>query len=348
MDNERSFPVVLLGTLLLSCLILAQHVFAPPSDLSPLLRSRYISFFAIMATISLAFLPAALFTARLSASISRTAIGAYFFLLLTWCMFLSFLDLRTNQGWDALIIGIVVYAVVYRSSLRNFLFVLAWILAAGSSILLIFYRGDPEPSRFLQFYLYCFVGVLFAMQTESARVEMAILKAGLRDSNEELRTLAILDPLTKLYNRRYLNEYLSHQIPLARRLGQSISFLSMDLDHFKGINDRFGHPEGDRVIVKTSDLIRSSVRDYDLLFRYGGEEFLVVLVNTELTDALIIAERIRENVEKGDFGLADRNVTLSIGLSAFPADGDLQGVLSAADNRLYAAKDAGRNRCVSA
>jgi len=346
-DNARSFPVVLSGALVLSILIFAQYSFFPPLDLSAPIREGYVIIFATMAALSLVWLPVVFLSSRMPVNAVRAAIGMYFLLLLTWSMCVSFLDLATNQGWDALIIGIMVYAVVYRSSLRNFLFALAWILSAGTAILLFFYRGDPNPGRFLQFYLYCFVGILFAVQTESTRVETAILRAGLRDSNEELRTLAILDPLTKMYNRRYLNEYLAHQVPLARRLGQSISFLSMDLDRFKDINDRFGHPEGDRIIVKTSDLIRTSVREYDLLFRYGGEEFLVVLVNTEMADALEIAERIRENVEQGDFGLSDRKVTLSIGLSAIPADGDLQSALSTADHRLYAAKAAGRNRCVA-
>jgi diguanylate cyclase (GGDEF)-like protein len=151
------------------------------------------------------------------------------------------------------------------------------------------------------------------------------------------------DALTNCLNRRTFNERLQ-KIETA---GESCAFLLMDIDHFKSINDQHGHLVGDRVITQVAAVL-GSVLDADaLLFRYGGEEFAVILPENDERTAQRLAERLRAAVEKGGFG--DVAVTISIGLAAWTqGKGSMAQVLDAADHALYAAKRGGRNRVVAA
>lgn len=167
----------------------------------------------------------------------------------------------------------------------------------------------------------------------------------LRDS---LRSLAIRDPLTNLFNRRYMEETFDREISRSRRNNRMLSVLMVDLDYFKSINDRFGHPAGDEVLVRTSQLLQGHARKDDIICRLGGEEFLIVLNDCEKYDALHKAEQIRAAIAEMDIKeINHTQVTASIGLSFFPENGNSsETLLNAADAELYRAKSAGRN-CVS-
>ena len=160
------------------------------------------------------------------------------------------------------------------------------------------------------------------------------------------------DTLTNAYNRRFLTEWLVQQAKLIERYNYSVSCLLFDLDHFKAINDKYGHDKGDEVLVAFSKYVASTLRDSDILVRYGGEEFLVLLSHTELEMARQAAERIRERIEKLSIaGLPQGGLTTSIGVSCWSGEssGDYNRLLKYADDALYQAKHLGRNRvCVSA
>jgi diguanylate cyclase (GGDEF)-like protein/PAS domain S-box-containing protein len=169
--------------------------------------------------------------------------------------------------------------------------------------------------------------------------------AALRD---KLREQAIRDPLTNLYNRRFMEETLNLEIQKARRSHSLVSLVMMDIDHFKLVNDRFGHKTGDQVLEALGHMLLDNTRKSDVACRYGGEEFLIVLPNTDLEDAARRAEQFRVNFEALRVG--DKNpltkATMSIGVACFPTHGeDGERVLDRADEALYAAKAAGRN-CV--
>lgn len=164
-----------------------------------------------------------------------------------------------------------------------------------------------------------------------------------------LREQAIRDPLTGLYNRHFLNDALVRELPRAQREGYGICFILMDLDGFKKVNDTYGHAAGDVTIQYFANLLKRLTRVGDIVCRYGGEEFLLVLPNTQTPFAAQIAERLRSDFENSGISYAGFHikVTTSCGISEFPSDGDsAQKVLSAADMALYAAKDRGRNQVV--
>jgi diguanylate cyclase (GGDEF)-like protein len=159
---------------------------------------------------------------------------------------------------------------------------------------------------------------------------------------ETLERLAVTDPLTGLANRRGGERSVASEISRARRQKTSLSCIFIDIDHFKRINDTFGHQAGDRLLRDLSDLLRRTLRAYDILIRWGGEEFLLILPGVNLDQARRLAERIRGAVERLDTqGLGP--VTISAGISALDGHYDFETMLMAADRRLYQAKTSGRN-----
>jgi diguanylate cyclase (GGDEF)-like protein/PAS domain S-box-containing protein len=163
---------------------------------------------------------------------------------------------------------------------------------------------------------------------------------------EQLYKHSIHDALTGLYNRRYLDEVLPREIANATRAGSPISFVMMDIDHFKNINDTFGHAVGDQVLQELSTFLKEQTRIGDLIFRYGGEEFLVLLINTKAPAAYQFAERWRQALEVFRFTNteADIYITMSMGVAEFTQDGNsITDVLLASDRALYQAKAMGRN-----
>jgi two-component system cell cycle response regulator len=161
-----------------------------------------------------------------------------------------------------------------------------------------------------------------------------------------LTDAARTDPLTGLQNRRAFEETFAAEVERARRGGRPLSVLVGDLDHFKAVNDRFGHPAGDAALVQVGQLLTSTRREVDPVARTGGEEFALILPDTSEQEAYLVSERLRTAVEKA---FADEPVplTTSFGLAAFPDHGaTVEALLGAADRALYAAKELGRNRTV--
>jgi diguanylate cyclase (GGDEF)-like protein len=166
-----------------------------------------------------------------------------------------------------------------------------------------------------------------------------------------LRRLADTDPLTSLYNQRYLRKNLAKELERAKRFDHPLSVIMLDLDRFKEINDTWGHPAGDAILQQLGALFMQSVRRIDFATRYGGEEFVIVLPETDLSGAMVVTRRLRDRVERHRFldpdGQPLDRVTISAGVAIYPEGGiDCESLIETADRRLYAAKEAGRNRIV--
>ncbi len=155
--------------------------------------------------------------------------------------------------------------------------------------------------------------------------------------------LAIKDPLTKVFNRKKFYEDLDVEIERARRYKHIISLIMLDIDHFKNVNDRFGHQEGDRILMEIVSLIRQTIRKNDVFARYGGEEFILFLPETTLEGSLLIAERLRDMIARNDFHLP-QSITCSFGVATFEGESDVDAFIKKADDALYTAKKNGRNR----
>lgn len=168
----------------------------------------------------------------------------------------------------------------------------------------------------------------------------------------ELKGLTHTDDLTGLFNQRYLELILDREISLAKRNDTEFSVLFLDLDHFKMVNDSHGHLIGSRLLFEVGQEIKQSLRDSDITFRYGGDEFVIILSHTGLDDAIFVAERMRQQIEKRLFLSQDKlniKLTASIGVATVPLHAvTKQQILKAADEALYGVKKAVRNRVIAA
>ncbi len=164
---------------------------------------------------------------------------------------------------------------------------------------------------------------------------------------EKLKKLAITDGLTKLYNSRFFYKQLDLEIDRLHRYNHALSLLLIDIDHFKEYNDSFGHLEGDKVLIRFGEVIRSCLRRMDTAHRYGGEEFTIILPETGCEEATVVANRIKNAIEAETFTpILGENVTItvSVGVTEYQPDERISSFVQRADKALYISKDQGRNR----
>jgi diguanylate cyclase (GGDEF)-like protein len=197
---------------------------------------------------------------------------------------------------------------------------------------------------------------LFSWSAQISRLIMMLtasaLSIALVSRSQRLLQLATSDPLTGLFNRGYVDDRLAMELSRARRYGKALAVAVVDADHFKTLNDTHGHAAGDVVLKKLAGLLRASFRQSDTTGRYGGEEFVVILPETDMETARRKVESLREAIANSPMELADRRetlyVTISAGLASFPEDGeDAAELFATADERMFEAKREGRNRVVA-
>lgn len=237
-----------------------------------------------------------------------------------------------RQRWHAMTIMVALFLVGYLGYLGAF-----WDAHSGLLDLIV-------PAVF--FFGACFVllTALLSLQTAMDMMRISVLE-------RETYT----DPLTGAFNRRYLDQRLGKEVATAQRYGWTLSVLLLDIDHFKLINDTYGHQVGDQVLMTLGKLMSKGLRDADVVARYGGEEFFVILPHTSLAGATDLAERMRKRIESHEFqlegasgGVLQGGVTASIGVAVFGNGVDTaEKLVRAADEHLYEAKHGGRNRVVT-
>jgi len=181
-------------------------------------------------------------------------------------------------------------------------------------------------------------------EAERAKEGLQLLNRELTAANEHISKISQTDALTGLANRRTLDERMRYEMARADRLGCGFSVILGDLDHFKSINDEFGHLVGDRVLVATAGVLAEQARPYDLPARFGGEEFMVLLPESTLADAMAIAQRIRSAISGVAVPDLTRQITMSLGISTWRLGDTLGALVGRADAALYQAKGRGRNR----
>lgn len=171
------------------------------------------------------------------------------------------------------------------------------------------------------------------------------------DYHEEIYRMIVQDGLTQVHNQRYLMEFLDRETIRTARHRCPLSLVMLDIDHFKAVNDKWGHLVGDFVLRELAQIIRVAIRREDLFARYGGEEFAVVLVESPLVDAVATADRIRRDVAEHEFRFDDKMFHITISCGVADCEGDPRptpmSLIKRADDKLYEAKRAGRNRVMS-
>jgi len=184
------------------------------------------------------------------------------------------------------------------------------------------------------------------LRTKALQDELRKKNSQLEGLLTKLEHMAITDALTGLNNRYRFHESLAKEFERARRYSTPFSLVMFDIDHFKKVNDDYGHLAGDMVLKEISNLLMQSMREIDTAARYGGEEFMAILPNTKKDEAAVLAERMRDTIARCKFHQIDRPVTVSIGISGMPdgAVGSEDRLIRCADFALYGAKRNGRNR----
>ena len=253
-------------------------------------------------------------------------------------LFLAYVMYHAGQAREALTLFypvVMLFGVLRLTAKRLFALALLALVAHGT-ILHLGYLNDP------------------AMDAKAALTEFVVLMVVLpwfavmggyvNRLRLRIAELAVRDELTGVYNRRFLLEALARERSRADRLGTPFSVCLIDLDHFKSINDSFGHAAGDAVLKQLPAVIADSLRKQDIFGRFGGEEFLGILPDTGLEGARAVAERMRVAVQNAQFPGTGRTVTLTVGVAERRKDEDPAALLARADRALYAGKAQGRNR----
>ena len=193
----------------------------------------------------------------------------------------------------------------------------------------------------------CTALIAIVNRTETEKV---IIQSEFVSTNQKLMTLANTDPLTDLLNRRVMLEKIEKEKEKVESGGANFSLIMLDVDNFKQINDEFGHEGGDFVLQRLSEMIRMSVRSYDLVSRWGGDEFLIMLLETDLANCQRVAEKLRLRVVNSPFvyHMEDITVTITLGISVCNKESGIGNALRKADLALYKGKQMGKNRSTSA
>ena len=247
----------------------------------------------------------------------------------------------------AMIMGIIAAAILSLTPLFNVFLAYFFIMILTQVAVMIYFGTHAHLAITAFLLIYMPVIVLLSKSIYNNHL-VSISDNNILESHvTELRELSITDSLTKVYNRRHFFEAAQMLVSIAKREESEVSFLMIDIDYFKNINDTYGHQVGDYVLIKLSQEIKSMVRNSDIFARIGGEEFAVLLHNTSLEGSKIIAEKIRLRVEELDFedNYIPFDLTISVGCSSLSESmTTLEELYQDADKKLYIAKELGRNR----
>lgn len=163
-------------------------------------------------------------------------------------------------------------------------------------------------------------------------------------NTKKLEYVSTHDTLTNIYNRTYFNSTIKSKIKCAHRYSHQFGLIILDIDHFKRVNDSYGHSMGDKVLINIANTLKDNIRENDIIARWGGEEFVILLPHTQIDDAYLLAEKLRVFVEKNSF--IDNKITVSSGVGIYNKKESVKEFFEKIDNALYTAKNTGRNRVV--
>ena len=275
------------------------------------------------------------------------------------CCAAAFVIAGPARGVTLPILAIILMFGIFGLTTRQMLGVLVYSLVAfGLASGVVAGRDEPDyPPVVAAAYVGMVVVVLLSStflttRVQSTREHLRRQKAELAQALEQIRQLATHDDLTGLLNRRAMLDRMQLEQRRSLRSGSPLLIAQLDIDHFKAVNDTHGHAAGDLVLQSFADTVRRNVRDTDVLARWGGEEFVLLLCDTPAADAVTLMERLRQAVQAMQVPVAQGGqpitVTVSIGLARHTPADPLAGTLERADRALYAAKAGGRNRVVPA
>jgi diguanylate cyclase (GGDEF)-like protein len=259
-------------------------------------------------------------------------------LVLAFGVMLAWVDLHGDAEYTAFNVATFALALVYTSRPSHYAVLLATAFAVLVGLLILTIPGRLNLSDFVTQAILvglAFTGCFFL---EAQRREADHLAADLENANLQLKEASLRDMLTGLYNRRYLVEFLAGRKALVLRMEIPLSVVLIDLDHFKSVNDNWGHQVGDAVLREFAQFLLAGIREADTAVRYGGEEFLLILPQANAENAARVTQRILDRVRAAEFPGLPRMQTFSAGIAELQTGDSTEDLVARADRRLYLAK----------
>lgn len=314
-----------------------------PLAFLPLYRFSYFSIFIS----SIFFFIAAIFRERFEKAIFLDSIN-YLYLILVYfsSINLCVLDSYYELDFTAYLFGILMFSFLYKSNW----FKTSLIHIAGVFIFLLLLKIHNVELQFFNAFpniIFILLGISTNIFLEFSYFERFLLK---RDSdllNLKLKEEAVTDSLTGLKNRQYLEEFLTHETSLFKRNSIPFCVALVDIDNFKKINDDLGHDIGDLVLKYVSNVMKKSMRAIDLVVRYGGEEFIILLTNSDIEGSVTLCEKIRDNIHSSQIPYVPWKISASFGITEIQKTDDQSSLIKRADDYMYEAKKSGKNKCIS-
>lgn len=255
-----------------------------------------------------------------------------------------------NMAQPARLFAVILFLLaflfgIYTLRLRQFLFLTAIVVLAYSSVVIKEYVISDGGARFRLELLHAVVLTTGLVWTSFVGGYVSNLRRRLAAQRRELSAVAFIDPLTDLHNRRYVTEALERELARIERMKvRTLSVALIDVDHFKRVNDSFGHDVGDKMLVQLAEVFSDEMRRMDTVGRFGGEEFIILMPDTDLGGAAIAMERLRRRVEGMPGPANGVEMTVSIGITEYRSGDSIERLLRRADQAMYVAKEGGRNR----
>ncbi len=275
---------------------------------------------------------------------SNQIINSTYFLLLFPIASFSIRGVREGIYWSVPMALVFIFSYMIYPELYNIYSFIFFLVAYFMVSYLLFYYRVYEFKNFKK------INRNLESLVDQRTVELKSLNKTLEnqaltleEKNKELEHLAVTDQLTKLFNRKKLDETMESELHRTMRYNHLFSVILLDVDHFKSVNDTYGHQVGDQLLVDMSKLLKENLRDTDIIGRWGGEEFMIICPETDLIAAIKLAENLRLKIETHKFDVIDSK-TSSFGVTVYKKDDDHKSIVARADEALYTAKTNGRNR----
>jgi diguanylate cyclase (GGDEF)-like protein len=341
-DNRRRIQILSYLILAVGAGFLIQHLLFPGASAGTGDATAYLIIYIAMLVGGLIALSYPLIFRRRAVSPGlesplQIALTAFF---LAAGVALTILDINYGDGFTAYVVVAVLSGILLRN--RNLTVVLLFLAAAAAIVVGLALQGAPLTwTRGFQLTLFTAMGIALGVVRERDRRDRF-------DAQLQLLEQSIVDPLTDVYNRRFFIEELERTVQRRKRYGHPFCLAIIDIDQFKDVNDQFGHLVGDSVLESYAWMLLDHLRESDVVSRYGGDEFMIILSETRLPEAVHVLERLRRHFEEHEFQGIGRAITCSIGVVECPEDGVTNILIQDADELLYRAKEEGRNRVQSA
>lgn len=347
-DNYSRFIVSTYVLCIIGILFTFRNIYYQLNGINGIYKDYYLAIWMSLIVFSIAF-RFVLSAAKKRQSLIRLDMNMMFYASIICIVGASISALQSliSPNFTAFSFLVLGTATAYRAPAQKYLIIMSLALAQFSLVYFIYFEQPFSVLFLLPPVAICAMSFLIANSLEQNRKHTLELSIDLKATNERLKSESIQDPLTKLYNRRYLADFLSREVKEFARYREPFCVAVCDLDHFKKINDSLGHLTGDKALMTTAKLLQESSRATDIVVRFGGEEFVIVMPRTSLSFAYTVVERMREKIQNHSFTDIPWPLTASIGLTMINAEDTDDSLLARADELLYQAKEGGRNQTVA-